>query len=177
MIEWPGTEIWKGTLGGPSLLCAETCLCWNAFFGSCQLAVTEHDIWFTRAAAWCPHKLNCCFFWLSGLCRPAPCQCSWDQADDGPAKNCSRYLVSSFVGKCLHMTRVQGVRKPDFRASFAAVTVMTGVQSRDTFSQVLPIFSYSRIMLIANVWIHRLHRLLAEMPTVSVKCWTSSGAG
>lgn len=73
------------------------------------------------------------------------------------------------------MTRVQGVRNPDFRAIFATGTVVTGVQSRDTFSQVIDIFS--RMMLITNIGIHRLHRLLAEMPTVSVKCCISSGAG
>ena len=44
--------------------------------------------------------------------------------------------MSSFVGKCLHMTVVQRVRKAGFRAIFAAVTVVTGVQSRDAFSGV-----------------------------------------
>lgn len=57
--------------------------------------------------------------------------------------------MCSFAGKSLHMIIAQGVRKPDFEAIFAAITIVTGVQSRDTFSQVMHIFSYGRIMLIA----------------------------
>lgn len=49
------------------------------------------------------HMLSCSFLWFSGLCRPASCQRSWDQADNGPAQNRSRYPVLSFVEKCLHM--------------------------------------------------------------------------
>lgn len=57
--------------------------------------------------------------------------------------------MSSFAGKCLHMIMVQGVRKTGFRAIFAAVTVVTVVQSRDAFSRVFYVYGYGRITLIA----------------------------
>lgn len=45
------------------------------------------------------------------------------------------------------MIMVEGVRKSDLRAIFAVVTVVTGVQSRNTFSQVISIFSYGRMLI------------------------------
>lgn len=128
--KWPGTEIWKGD--GP--LAHFGALLSFVLKPACAIRLPlalASLLWLSTSSSLVPtHMLNCSFFWLSGLCRPAPCQCSWDQADDGPAKNCTRYPVSYFVGKCLHMIMVQGVIKADFRAIFAAVTVVTGWEQR-----------------------------------------------
>lgn len=47
-----------------------------------------------------------------------------------------------------HTIVVQGVRKTGFRAIFVAVTLVTGVQSRDAFSWVFCIYGYGRLELI-----------------------------